>query len=106
MEEDRREQSEQPSDQIKFLIVIAKFLILIIVSIFQENKSYGIGLFAFILCLPVAVHHVTNNSCISYTKLLGKMAGFSVHCKFICDVQSLHIQAALPITAVDMNQSM
>ncbi len=42
MEEDQCEQSEQPSDQIKFENMIDEFLILIIVSFFQENKSYGV----------------------------------------------------------------
>ncbi len=61
MEEDRREQSEQPSDQVKFVNVIVGFLILIIVSFLQENKLYGIKPFALILCLPIAENHVTNN---------------------------------------------
>jgi hypothetical protein len=56
MEEDRREQSEQPSDQVKFVNMIVEFMILTTVSIFQENKSCGIRPFALILCLPVAVH--------------------------------------------------
>jgi hypothetical protein len=42
MEEDLHEQSEQPFDQVKFCNVIAGILILIIVSFFRENKSYGI----------------------------------------------------------------
>ncbi len=42
MEEDRRKQSVQSSDEAKFCEHDCWVLILIIVSFFQENKSYGV----------------------------------------------------------------
>jgi hypothetical protein len=57
-EEDRHKQSEQSSDQVKFVNVTTR-VDSDYCSFFQENKSYDVKRpFALILCLPVAVPSV------------------------------------------------
>ncbi len=57
-EEDQRKQSEQSSDQVKFVNVTTR-VDSDYCFFFQENKSYDVKRpFALILCLPVAVPSV------------------------------------------------